>query len=336
MPFRNIATLAMLAVLRVAAASDAVPVTVQPIGDVLIDREIDAPATVLSNNRSDVTSQITALVDEIVADVGEQVARGDILVRLDAADARLALQQAQADLAALDAQMVEARRRLARAEELLQRDFVSDDELESRRTAVTVLEANRKRQRVLVDQARLALSRTEIRAPFAATVVARQAQVGSLARPGSPLITIVQSTDREVDAEIDPADTATLRGAADLRFESQGKTWAVSLLRLSDVVEADTRKQRARFAFKADPALIGTSGHIVWTDDSALVPVSLIVQREDQFGVFVDENGRARFVAIPSAQEGRPARIDLPKDTRIVSRGHVRLQDGDELQVASE
>ena len=333
---RNIAAIFLLAGTSAALAQDALPVVVQPLGEVLVDLEIRAPATVVSINEALVTSQLTALIDEVAADVGEDVARGDLLLRLDDADARLSLAQAEADLAAIDAQIDEAEQRLARAEELLEKNFISDDELDNRRTAVVVLKANRKRQQVAVDRARLDLARTEIRAPYDATVVARQAQVGGLATPGSPLLTIVQSSHPEVDAEIDPQGTASLYEAGDLRFESRGRAWPVSLARLTDVIESDTRKQRGRFRFLDDVARIGASGHVVWTDASALVPVNLIVQRGQALGVFTAEAGRARFVPLPEAQEGRPAPADLAPGTLIVSRGHVRLQDGDTLKITRE
>jgi hypothetical protein len=75
---------------------------------------------------------------------------------------------------------------------------------------------------------------------------------------------------------------------------------------------------------------------LVWSEASGLVPVSLIVQRGSAFGIFVVADGIARFVPIPDAQEGRPAVLDMPADTRIVWRGHVRLQDGDPLQINDE
>jgi hypothetical protein len=74
----------------------------------------------------------------------------------------------------------------------------------------------------------------------------------------------------------------------------------------------------------------------VWTESSGVVPVSLIVQRGTALGVFIANNGKAEFVAIPGAQEGRPATLTLADDTLIVSRGHTRLQHGDELLISGE
>lgn len=313
-----------------------IPVTVQELGEVLVAREFRAPASVITANRAVVTSQITALIDEITVDVGDEVEQEQLLVKLDQADTRLALAEAEAALAALDAQLQDARQRLRRAEDLLERSFVSEDELDIRRTELAVIEANRERQLVVIGNARLALSRTEVRAPFDAAVVERQGQVGNLASPGSPLLTLVQTAGREVDAEVDPRHAEQLKQTADLRFVSNGQEWPLELARLSPVIETDTRKIRGRFHFPAAAAPIGSTGEVVWRESSSLLPVSLIVQRGNELGVFTASDGRARFLAIPTAQEGRPAEVDLPVSTPIVTRGHVRLQDGDAVQITRE
>jgi len=318
------------------ALADPIPVSVQRLGDLRIERELRAPASVLSANRAIVTSEVTALIEKVVADVGATVAKGALLVQLDNDNARLALAQANASLDALNAQIVEARRRLTKAEELLGKNFISDDELINRQTNLAVLQANREGQLVAIQVAELSLSRTRIRAPFAATVVARQAQVGSFAQPGTQLVTVVQTDRREVDAELDPRHAGQLPSAKDLRYLSMGQSFDIELLRLSNVIETNTRKLRARFQFLGDVAAIGSSGEIAWREKSGVVPVTLIVQRGSVFGVFVASNTVAKFVEIRGAQEGRPAALDLPDDTLLVSRGHIRLQDGDELLIADE
>lgn len=316
--------------------AEPVSVSVQRLGDLRVERELRAPATVISANRAIVTAEVTALIDAVLTDVGATVKKGAVLVRLDNDNARLALQQARANLLSLDAQIAEAKHRLAKAEKLLDKNFVSDDELTERRTNVAVLQANRQSQLVAIKIAELGLSRTQIRAPFDATVVAREAQVGSFAQPGTPLLTLVQMDRREVDAELDPRYAGDITKASDLRYVSSDETYPIRLLRLSNVIESDTRRLRARLEFTGEPARIGSSGDFVWTESTGVVPVTLIVQRGPDFGVFVAADNTAQFVAIPSAQEGRPAELSLPDDTMVVSRGHFRLQDGDDLSIANE
>lgn len=317
-------------------AADRIPVTVQPLGDLLVNRELRAPGVVISANRAVVTSQVAALISEVAKDVGDQVKKGDLLIRLDDANARYALAQARAMLIAFDAQIVEAKSRVVKAEELLEKNFISDEELIARRSNLAVLEANRQGQQVAVSVAELDFERTRIKAPFDAAVVARQAQVGSYAQPGTPLITVVQTSNIEIDVELDPRYAVHIPGVSDVRFLSQGTEWPVELMRLSNVIDIANRIVHARFRFTGDAAAIGTSGQLIWNESSGLVPVALIVQRGDQFGIFIAENDTARFVPIPNAQEGRPAAISLPSHTMVISRGHPRLQDGDKLQVNHE
>ncbi|MDH4046512.1 MAG: efflux RND transporter periplasmic adaptor subunit [Gammaproteobacteria bacterium] len=334
MLYRILTTAIFALIPALASAADPIPVSVQRLSEVLVDREVRAPASVISANRAIVTSEVSALIKEFAADVGASVRKDQLLIRLDSDNASLALAQSKAALAAIEAQIVQAKQRLRKAEELLEKNFVSDDELIARQTDLAVLEANRVSQQVVIQQAELALSRTRVRAPFDATVVERQAQVGSFAMPGTPLITLVQTDSREVDAELDPRSASGLSQGSGLQFVSQDRSWPVKLARLSDVIETNTRKLRGRFVFTADAAPVGSTGELVWNESRGLVPVALIVQRGDEFGIFVAVNNLARFVAIPSAQEGRPAMLDMPPDTLIVSRGHIRLQDGDALQIS--
>ncbi len=330
-------THALLAMLTGGAlAADPVPVSVQRLGDLLIDKELRAPATVISANRALVTSEVSALIEEVPIDVGDTIQKGDTLVVLDDDNNRLMLTQAKARLAALKAQIAQAKHRLDKAEELLEKNFISDDELLARQTDLAVFEANVQEQEVLIRIQKLALSRTIIKSPFDAEVVERQAQVGSYAMRGTALMTIVQTDGREINAEIDPRYAVQLPAVSDLRFVSQGREWHVELARLSSVIETDTRILRARLKFPGDPAPIGLTGELVWNEATGLVPVSLIVQRGEALGVFVANSSTAHFVAIADAQEGRPAKLDLPPHTQIVISGHVRLQDGDSLQIAQE
>lgn len=318
------------------AWAQSVPVSVERLDNLLVERELRAPATVLSANRTVVTSEVTALIQEVLADVGASVEKRALLVRLDDDNASLSLANVRAGLDALDAQIVEANQRLRKAEELLAGNFISDDELINRRTNLAVLQANRQGQLVAIQAAELELARTRIRAPFDATIVARQAQVGNFAQPGTQLLTLVQTDRREVDVELDPRHAVLINNVKDLRYVSMGREYPVELLRLSDVIETDTRRLRARFGFLAEAAAIGSSGEVAWRERTGVVPVTLIVQRGSVFGVFVAEDNKARFIEIPGAQQGRPAALEMPDDTLIVSRGHAQLQDGDELLIAAK
>jgi hypothetical protein len=108
------------------------------------------------------------------------------------------------------------------------------------------------------------------------------------------------------------------------------------VLRVSSVIDVSSRVVRARLTFVDEQAPIGSSGQLVWIESSGHLPVDLVVQRDGELGVFIAENNKAKFIALPDAQAGRPVDANLPQDTLVVSRGQGRLQDGDALQVSIE
>ncbi len=337
MNYRKILFVALLSTIApLANAADPIRVSAGRLDALVVDKELRAPATVVPANEASIKSSISGYILRVYKDVGEQVDKGEMLIRIDDATPQLDLARAKAELAALDAQIVEANARLENAEELLAKNFISDEELIARQAAVAVLKANRDGAKVAIGVAELALSRTRIRAPYAATVVERQAQVGGYAQPGIPLLTLVQNDDREVDVEMDPRYTEQLPNVTDFRFVGQGREWQLELARVSTVIEPSARIVRARFVFAGDEARIGTSGQLVWNEVSGVIPVRLIVQRGDELGVFVVDSGKARFVPIPDAQEGRPAVAKLPPETQVVFRGQTRLQDGDLISVETQ
>ncbi|MGV6807822.1 MAG: hypothetical protein ACWA5K_07980, partial [bacterium] len=56
-----------------------------------------------------------------------------------------------------------------------------------------------------------------------------------------------------------------------------------------------------------------------------------VVARDGALGVFIEEGGVAKFVAVPSAAPGRPVTVDFPQETGVVTKGLAGLQNGDEL-----
>jgi hypothetical protein len=78
-----------------------------------------------------------------------------------------------------------------------------------------------------------------------------------------------------------------------------------------------------------DPGPVaGTPGRLVWTGARNLLGADLLVRRDGTLGVFLVDAGTARFVALPDAEEGRPAAVDLPATSRLVIEGRQRLAEG--------
>ena len=101
-----------------AAVAAQVSVQVQSLEEVLVDLERRAPADVRPLNDAVLAAEVSAVVVEVLADVGQEVKAGERLLQLDATDYQLALDQAEAQLRSSQAQKTQADARLERAREL--------------------------------------------------------------------------------------------------------------------------------------------------------------------------------------------------------------------------
>ena len=310
-----------------------IAVRTQPLSEVLVDFERRASAEVLALNDASIAAEVSAVVLTVHVDVGQDVAKGDLLLNLDPLDYLLNLKQAEANLASNRAQLSQAEVKLTRANTLGKNQYVSADELLERKTAVMVYQAQIQVSEVAVAIARRDLEKCSIRAPFDGVVGERMAQVGNFVRNGEALIAVTQLDQFELDARIPDSQAGELADSVQVRFESRGQSWPVSLLRMSSVIDSQGRTRRTRFEFVQDAPAVGRSGEIVWKVGEGLLPSNLISRREGILGVFLLDNGKAKFQSLPGAQEGRPSYVSLPASSRVITLGRERLQDGADVTV---
>ncbi|MEM9532344.1 MAG: efflux RND transporter periplasmic adaptor subunit [Pseudomonadota bacterium] len=324
----------LLALLLWPALSYAQPlVGVSPVADVAVAARYEAQAEVVSPNQSQISAEVTGVVLEVLADVADTVEAGQVLVRLDPADLELELAQATALLAAAEARRTQAQARLERAQQLSDSQYISDDDLLERQTEVSIQAADVRRLTVARSLAQRRLDDATIRAPFAAAITRRDVQVGQLLAPGSPVLSLVQLTQAEILAQIPGTDRNSIRAASRLELRTDSGRFPLRLLSQAPVIMPGSRTSPARLAFVAAAEWPGATGTLIWEVPTQRLPADLVVRRNQQLGVFVLEGSTVRFVALPDAQEGRPAPHDLAPEDQVVVSGQQRLNSGDTVQV---
>jgi len=76
-------------------AQAGISVRAQPLSEVLVNFERRAPAEVRALNDSSISAEVSAVVHSVHADVGQSVAKGDLLLELNPTDYQLNLKQAR-------------------------------------------------------------------------------------------------------------------------------------------------------------------------------------------------------------------------------------------------
>ncbi len=317
-------------------APDAQSVTVARLADVLTSETKTTSAQVVALNRAVLAAEVSGRISSVLIGAGDPVRKGQVLIQIDKTTYALAVRAALARLASVDAEIERAEIQLQRVQTLEKKSYASNDEVLILETSLSVLIRTREQVKVDIEAARYDLERTSLRASVDGTIEERPAQLGAYVSPGTPLVTLTQTSDRQVAASVDPALVQGLSNSNRLQFFTNGVALDLKLLRISDIIDLNTRMHAVRFEFADEVLPVGTLGELRWQPDAGLIPADLVVNRNGVLGIFVAEDSRARFYALENAVPGRPANQSLPEDTRVVVGGRLRLQDGDKLSIVQQ
>ena len=319
-------------------SAEPIPVTTQTLAELAIYPQYRAPASVVSDNDSRISAEVSAPIIDIPVRVGDVVKKGDVLVRLEQTDLKLARAREEAAIAALQARVELADYQLVRARSLSQKKVVAEELLKQREAELRSLRAQLDGQKIALAQAKRRLQKATVRAPFDASISARLAAVGELASPGSALIQIIERRHVEVSAQLQAQLARSLPQAKQIELVTPQRRYPLTLRSIAPSFDPLARTREARLGFAGEMALPGVAGELVWNSERASLPAELLSRRNGRLGVFVVDDSRTRtratFIALPQAEEGRPTVVSLPPQTRVITLGRFRLNDGDAVSIA--
>ncbi|MEW6163737.1 MAG: efflux RND transporter periplasmic adaptor subunit [Pseudomonadota bacterium] len=264
-------------------------------------------------------------------DVGARVKAGQPLARLDPTDQRLAAEQAAANLALATAE-------LKRAQDLRQRNFISQAALDSKATVA----------QVAASQARLAGNQsayTILTADAAGVVAAVLAEPGQVVAAGQGVLRLARDGEREVAIAIPESRLAGLKvGAGATVSLWSGKTYRGVLRELAPMADAATRTFAARVSIvDADAAVaLGMTATVSFAQaggEKIVVPLAAILQQGEKSAVWIvgaDGTVSQRAIEVERyADAGAVVADGLAGGETIVAAGAFRLSPGEKVKVVN-
>ena len=304
---------------------------VAPLETVVVYPERVVSAQVVARNHAKVAAQVGGVIAQWHADVGQRVAQGELLAEIEATDLQLAVAQAQAQWRTAQAQLQLAQTQQARAQKLTEQGFYSQEALNQSQTQSQVTQAQATAAQTQWDLAKRQLSKARITAPFSGEVTQRFAQTGETISPGAPLFVLSETSAPELWAELSTGQADSLRRARSAQISVGLRVTELQTrgMRISQSANASTRTHSLRMSLEPDERWSpGASAQLSWRESAAYVSADVVVRRVQGLGIFTVKDGKAVFHALPLAQEGQPALVDLPLDTPVVIQGQQRLQAG--------
>lgn len=342
-------------------------VAVAPVKGVDEPVIIEATGSFQADESSDVAPESSGRVTETPVDVGQHVAKGAVLIRIQAVDANLRLQESRASLERAEAnlKLAESQNSLAqttarRNEALLKGGLVPQTTADEARTqaetsanSVLVARATVAQSRAQLALAEKAVNDVVVIAPFAGYVSARRVAAGEFVQPSTAVVTLLRIDPLRLQLTIPSvqAGDITAGQAVIARVDAfPGKTFEGKISAVNPQIAAESR------SFVVEARVPNPGGQLKpgmfavasvnqgRTERAMLVPKRAVVEdvNTNSFRVFVvdKENiARVRVVQLAARQnqpESTKVLTGIKEGERVATSNLADLYDGAVIQVAAK
>lgn len=360
-PSLAILVVAAVLLMTTGALSSALPVHLTPATMVSPMRSgavLVASGYVVAQRKAAVASKGTGRLVYLGVVEGDRVRAGQVLARVEDADVKAQLAQAQANVQLNRAELHDAEQSLARERFLSDSGFSSQAALDAAEARYQRVKASIATAEAAVEAAQVALENTVIRAPFDGTVLTKNADVGEVVAPlaasafsKSAVVTIADLRSLEVEADVaesnleavslgQPCDIV-LDAYPDVRYSGYVAKIVPTADRAKATVQVkvafrsyDARvlpEMSAKAHFLPRPSRVAAD-----TQPVLVVPGAAVVERNGRSVVFVIERGRAVEVpVVVGRQLGSSVAIHegLHPGAQVVDSVGARLRGGAKVTV---
>ena len=284
-------------------------------------------------------------IDELLVDVGSVVRKGQLLARLASDSVAADLRSQEANVAQARGKLAQAEAEAERARRLKDNGTLSEQKVLDYQVSAQTARATLDGALATLDVQRIALARTRIVAIDDGIVTARSASLGQVVTAGTELFQLMRQQRLEWRAEVTARQMAQLRAGQGARVTlPDGRSVDARLRLVAPTLDANTRTGIAYFDLPASALAMGAHpgvyvhGEIgTGAEVATVLPSTAVTLRDGNSYVF--EIGADARVVQRQVQTGRRVgdQVEvlgaLPAGSRVVNGGGSFLKDGDTVRV---
>lgn len=294
---------------------------------------VDLSGEITAEDAIELRPEVSGRIERILFQQGRDVARGQLLIKLNDADL-------QARKAKLISQLQLEHKRVERLKKVRAVDGVSDEDYES----AVAAEAMRSSELAEIEAQ---IAKTELRAPFSGRMGLRLVSVGAVVGPSTLLSTLTSVGAVNVDFSVPERYISSLRVGGKLTVRLRGLPAAqiqkATIAAIEPVVDPQTRTQRVRAKLGAGSVV--ASGQFaevtLYQDaitDALLLPTEAVVQDMRGATVYRLHNGLAERCAVQLGAR-TPSMVHVERGLQagdtIITRGVLFVKPGKPVKVTS-
>jgi multidrug efflux system membrane fusion protein len=303
-----------------------------------------------AHTESSLGFRVAGKIVERGVDVGDRVAAGQPIARLDDTDLVLSQNSARAAVTSARTRLAVAKDALDRAARLQPKGYTPDAVVDQRRLEVDAAEAALQAAEAQARQAENAASYAVLKADRDGIVTAVQAEAGQVVAAGTPVVLVAESGDMEVALDVPEQDVtqiaigqdAELKLWADPRIAAKGK-----VREIAGQASAGSRTYAVRVGIENPPAamrlgMTATANLKLRAEKPHLpVPLSALTTVDGRKAVFVADRTTAkvapRFIDTDGVSETHVKVVTGLQSGEVVVTGGVQfLTDGLQVKLPAD
>jgi RND family efflux transporter MFP subunit len=303
----------------------------------------EAVGTLKAASRTQISARVMAEINDIKVRAGDFVEKDEVLIELDRAALERRQSQAEAELDAANAAVVQAKADFERADALRKESptAISRQQIDQYSYQYKSAEAKQSGAEEALAEARVLLSYTTIKAPKSGTIVERFAEPGSVAQPGVPLLELYDPTSLRLEVPVMENLAIKLKEGEELtvKIDALDEQFVATVDEIVPQAEAASRSFMVKVKLPPSAELFegmygrlmipaGQRLHLCLNADA----VETIGQLEFVYVVDADgKNPERRY--IKTGRFGRPGRVEVLSGLEANENVLVRAASaGNELQ----
>lgn len=301
----------------------------------------ETSGTVKAKTTSVISSRVMGTVTALMVKEGDRINAGQTLITIDDRDMAERVKAADKALEAARLNKSLAEATYKRYREIYDERALTQQEMDQVETQKKIAEAEYERARAMYSEAQVSQGFAKITAPTAGVVTEKKIDLGSMATPGTPLLTIEDISSFRVDLHVDERLSGTLKVGmpVDIFIDSTGQQIKGKITELVPSVDSMSRTFLAKVDIRGTGLKSGLYAKAkipVGTRDTLVIPKSALVQKGQLTGVYaVDEKGVVTYRLVRIGKDYDNTLEVLsgvhPKD-RIITEGVDNAVDGGVLQ----
>ncbi len=294
------------------------------IGPVLEVAVRDLPQTIAAEGvveaikQTTLGAQVAGRIVELAVKAGDSVRAGQVLARIDARTADQAVAASRSQIAEAEANLANAKRKDERNRDLLAQKFVSQAAVDQSEAEYKAAQAQLAAVTANAGSAVAAQSFTTVTAPYAGVVGETLAELGDMAQPGRPLITVFDPRDLRVTATVPQAALAQLRLGDPIRIEipALGKSVTAAKATVIPLADAKTHTSKIRLDLPASEGLLpgqfARARFVTGSVRALAIPATALVKRGEVTAVYlVDAQGRAQLRQVRTGEAVGDGQVEI-------------------------